>query len=232
MISSLEALQTSNTSAAPEEANRNLGQVEFLSLLLTQLKNQDPLEPMEATEFTTQLAQFSALDEMRSTSTGIESMVGLMGDQTQGFENLQGHMASLSNLTSLSLLGKEVEYAADKIYHEENSVTDIYVPLTEDATVQVKVYDQAGALCWTSAPQAMPEGVQSVKWDGWDGTNNVAKPTGFYRYEVEAYNADSMPVSVQLASRGRVDGVSFENGVTCLSVNGRRLLLPDVQSIH
>jgi len=66
--------QAGTTSTAKEESRDTLGKDDFLSLLVTQLKYQDPMEPLKDTEFIAQLAQFNALEQAQNTNKGIESL--------------------------------------------------------------------------------------------------------------------------------------------------------------
>ncbi len=196
----------------------SLGQDVFLNLLITQLKNQDPLEPMEGTEFVTQLAQFSELDEMRSFSSGQEE--------------LQNYMASLNNFAAVSLLGKAVEFSGEHVTHEEGTSTEIGFLLPSEASeVTVHLYDAGGNLLRTLRSGPMEAGNQSVLWNGvTEGGQTV--PSGTYSCEVVARDATDASIPVQLMARGVVQEVVFEDGVPSVRVGDRWLSLPDIRSIQ
>ncbi len=196
----------------------SLGQDVFLDLLISQLKNQDPLEPMEGTEFVTQLAQFSELDEMRAF--------------TSGQKDLQAYMASLNNFSSVSLLGKEVAFAGDQVAHQEGLPSEVRFDLSaEAALVTVKLYDSQGHLVRTIDKGPMTAGSHAV---GWNGTNDTGAPlpSGTYRCEVAAKDASQGNIPVALKQQGVVQEVVFENGVPSVRVGERWIPLPEIQGIQ
>ena len=209
---------TSTYTAPATDQTESLGQDVFLNLLVTQLKHQDPLEPMEGTEFVTQLAQFSELDEMRNL--------------TSGQEDLQSYMASLNNFAAVSLLGKSVEFSGDEVAHLEGTATELEFLLPSDAAhVTVYVYDTRGNLVHTLDQGPMAAGNQTAIWSGTDESGQPV-PSGTYRVDVLARDASEGAVPVELMQRGLVREVEFQDGLPMLRVGDRWLSLPEVQSIR
>ena len=216
MIPQIGAATSHAVSSA--EQNDSLGKDVFLNLLITQLKNQDPLEPMEGTEFVTQLAQFSELDELRQ----------LTGAQ----ENLQNYMSSLNNFASVSLLGKDVEFSGDQVTHQEGTSSEIQFSLPSDAAqVTVYLYDAGGNLVHTLNQGHMEAGKQTSIWNGTDETGQPL-PSGTYRCEVVAKDGTEGLIAVQLMERGTVQEVAFEDGVPLVRVGDRWISLSDIQGIR
>jgi len=215
----ISSVQPSQSELKSQESNRSLGESDFMTILITQLQNQDPLSPMEGTEFATQLAQFSALDEAKKTSSGISK--------------LQNYLNSLNNFSSLSLLGKDIEFDGDIFFHEEGVPSEITFNLPRIADVAVRVYDEAGNLVSSQLQSsAMPAGRQTLEWNGRDDAGLVV-PTGNYRYELDALDpTDNGPVTATLIQRGMVEEVAFQNGVSMLRVGDRWIPLSDIQSIY
>ena len=209
---------TSTYSASSTEQTGSLGQDVFLNLLITQLKHQDPLEPMEGTEFVTQLAQFSELDEMRSL--------------TSGQEDLQNYMASLNNFAAVSLLGKSVEFSGDEVAHLEGTPTELEFLLPSDAAqVTVYLYDTQGNLVYTVDKGPMAAGNQTSIWNGTDQSGQPL-PSGSYRVDVVARDASEGILPVELMQQGLVREVVFQDGVPSVRVGERWLSLPEIQSIQ
>ncbi len=209
---------TSTTTALTTEQTDSLDKDVFLNLLIAQLKNQDPLEPMESTEFVTQLAQFSELEEMQSFNSGQEE--------------LQNYMASLNNFAAVSLLGKAVEFSGEQVTHQEGTTTDISFILPSDAAdVTINLYDEQGNLVDKIEGMALAAGSQTVVWDGKDGSD-LPIPSGTYRCEVLAKDASDASIQVQQMQRGVVREVQFEDGVPSVRVGDRWLSLPDIRSIQ
>ncbi len=216
MIPQIGATSTYTTSST--EQPESLGQDVFLNLLITQLKHQDPLEPMEGTEFVTQLAQFSELDEMR--------------ELTSGQENLQSYMASLNNFAAVSLLGKAVEFPGDEVIHQEGTSTALEFLLPSDAAqVTVALYDTQGNLVHTVDKGPMAAGNQTAIWNGTD-EHGQPLPSGTYRLDVVARDASQGTIPVELTQQGSVREVVFQDGLPMLRVGERWLSLPDIKSIQ
>ncbi|MEW6439841.1 MAG: flagellar hook assembly protein FlgD [bacterium] len=189
----------------------------FLNLLITQLKNQDPLQPMEGTEFVTQLAQFTQLDTMREVSTGV-------GD-------LKSYMASLNNFGAVALIGRTVEFAGDEISHAEGTSSDLGFTLSSDAAgVTLKIYDEQGKVVRTCSLGAMSAGKQSATWDGKDEYGQNV-PAGGYRFEVEAEGSSGQTVTAASIQKGRVEKVEFRNGSPYLQVGGQWIGLGEIYGI-
>ena len=209
---------TSTYTASSTEQTESLGQDVFLNLLVTQLKHQDPLEPMEGTEFVTQLAQFSELDEMRAL--------------TSGQEDLQNYMASLNNFAAVSLLGKAVEFSGDEVAHQEGTPTELEFLLPSDAAqVTVYLYDTQGNLVHTVDKGSMAAGSQTAIWNGTDESGQPL-PSGTYRVDVVARDASEGTIPVELMQQGLVREVVFKDGVPMLRVGERWLSLPEIKSIQ
>ena len=209
---------TSTYTASSTEQTESLGQDVFLNLLITQLKHQDPLEPMEGTQFVTQLAQFSELDEMRAL--------------TSGQEGLQNYMASLNNFAAVSLLGKSVEFSGDEVAHQEGTPTELEFRLpSEAAQVTVYLYDTHGRLVHTVDKGPMAAGNQTAIWNGTDESGQPL-PSGAYRVDVVAQDASEGAIPVELMQQGLVREVVFQDGLPQLRVGERWLSLPEIQSIQ
>ena len=215
----ISTVQPSEQYQASQESNRALGESDFMTILITQLQNQDPLSPMEGTEFATQLAQFSALDEAKKTTSGIKEM--------------QNFLNSLNNFSSLSLLGREIEFDGNTLFHEEGMPTEISFNLPTTADVSLRIYDEAGNMVSSRLQGlAMQPGRNTLVWDGQDDTGLMV-PTGNYRYELDALDsADNGPVTARLIQRGMVEEVAFQDGVSMLRVGQRWVPLSDIQSIY
>ena len=206
----------SSSNLAGMAGSQNLGQVEFINLLIAQLQNQDPLQPTEGSEFIAQLAQFSELDEMRKVS--------------EGMGNVENYMASLNNFSSLSLLGQSTEFYGNGLAHQQGTHTDLRYQLPSNAeSVVITITTSGGTpVCQKYGPTE--EGIQTVTWDGRDA-QGAELPSGTYRFSVEAKDADGNDMKVETMQRGTVDKVEFRDGMPYLQVNGRWLSLDDVHAV-
>jgi flagellar basal-body rod modification protein FlgD len=180
-----------------------LGQNEFLQLMLAQLKNQDPFKAMDPSQFLGQLAQFG-------TVTGIQEM------QT-AFTQLSDAMRSSQVLDGASMVGREVLVPSDEItLHAEGSVRGT-IDVPEGLTsLQVNIRDSSGALVRRmTLPTA--GGVQNFTWDGLadDGTRAAAGD-----YEIEAIaSLDGQSGSLEMLFSSRVNSVTIDSSGLVLNTN-------------
>lgn len=154
--------------AAVNATSDTMGQTAFLTLFTTQLKNQNPLDPMENEAFVAQLAQFSQLEATTKMSTNIDTLVKSMSN------------SQISNASSL--IGKTISIADGKAIKNGNPV-DGMVNLDKDVDgITLKVFDSKGNLVRTGQIGAQKKGDYPFTWDGLDNNGNEAA-NGVYRVE-------------------------------------------------
>lgn len=191
-----------------------LGRDDFLNLLVTQLQYQDPLNPMDSTDFTAQLAQFSSLEQLTN-----------MNDQLQVLTDTQ---SALRNAQAVAYIGETVLCEGNGTQIADGRPQPLHVHLAAPAAdVFVSIYDDTGALRASTTAGAMAAGRGSIDWPGTDMNDNPL-PNGHYRFEVAAVDASGNAVAVSPRSAGRVSGVAFEDGQAALVVNGQSIRLEDV----
>ncbi|MFZ5861436.1 MAG: flagellar hook assembly protein FlgD [Nitrospirota bacterium] len=194
-----------------------MGEHAFLRLLTTQLQYQDPLNPMDNTEFVTQLAQFSQLEQTT--------------DLNQRMDSSLDYLAALNTYGAAGLLGREVQVSGNGVALGSERPASLRYRLDETAArVGIRVVDSAGSTVRLLDVGAQDAGSHTVSWDGRDGNGRLL-PNGAYTYEVGAVNAASEPVRSAQFTVGRVTGVSTDNGVVSLTVNGERVPASDVLAI-
>ena len=167
------------TERIEEASSDELGQDEFLTLMLTQLKHQDPFQPMENGEFIGQLAQFS-------TVSGIEQM-------QVALEDLSGSFVSNQTLEATRLVGKEVLIESDTVFLDENNEINGRFQLdAASGDVQLTVLDQAGAAVNQISLGEYPAGRHDFTWNGMDKNNNRL-PAGAYSVQAVSYTHLTLP---------------------------------------
>ncbi|RZB34912.1 MAG: flagellar basal-body rod modification protein FlgD [Desulfobacteraceae bacterium Eth-SRB1] len=200
---SLQALQTSST----------IGKDEFFKMMIAQLQHQDPLNPLDGTDFTAQLAQFSSLEQLSNVNDQLK-MLGL-------------YQASLNNSQSISLIGKEIT-AIGNVIKVDGASADLAYNLSEGAEkVTISIYDEGGSLVDTLEPGSQQEGENSVTWD----CSGVAG--GNYTFEVSATDANGDVAPAYTMITGKVTGIAFKGGFyPYLSVNGQDIPLGSIISVN
>lgn len=201
-----------------KQRSKELDKDAFLKLLLTQLGQQDPLNPMEDKEFTAQLAEFSSLEQLTDINEGIGSL-------NEGNTRME-------MLSAVSFIGKEVRAEGDTISKMGDSSSVVYYQLDEPvANAYVNVFDSWGNVVRTIESGPLQAGLYQFAWDGRDYTGN-ATPDGVYQVSISAEGAEGQPVLVNTEVSGKVAGVSTENGQHYLRLSdGRVVSFMDVQEV-
>ena len=205
-----------NASEAVYGKATTLGQEDFMNLLLKELSYQDPMNPMDNKEFTSQLTQFSSLESLSNINDTLKEVLA--------------YQHSMQNATVANLIGKSVKVDGDTT--NLNGTADIGYELAGDAaTVNVTVRDGQGSVVRVDKLDAKEAGTYNYIWDGEDNQGNQL-PDGNYTFEVEAFDGTGEPVETITKSSGKVTNVVFDEGVTSLILdNTRRVYLADIQSI-
>jgi flagellar basal-body rod modification protein FlgD len=207
MIAGLNPVPTDNSSNQVK-GNGNLGKDDFMKLLVAQLQAQDPTSPMDAQDFSAQMAQFSTVEQMYNVNTNLETM-----QETQ---------TALSNSSVVNLIGKTVDSPGNGITLSQGTPKTVSYSLPDSAdSVLVEIFDSSGNLI-NSLPQGgQQKGINAVTWSGRDTKGNKA-PDGEYTYQVHAFDVSGEEMNVDVFSDGVVTEVLFENGISYAIVNGKK----------
>ena len=199
------------------QGNPELGKEEFLQLLMTQLAHQDPTAPQESSEFIAQLAQFASLEISQNSN---DQLGGILMAQT------------VSNQTqTAALVGKDVNYISDQIHLGKNGAnTMTFDILGEATTVTAVIEDENGRPVRTIQLGQKDFGKTDFEWDGLDDRGLPASE-GAYTVRVTATDIDGNNVDVVQTAKGRITGISFQNGYAELLIGDVRLSMGDVIDI-
>ena len=181
-----------------------MGKDDFLTLLVAQLQNQDPLNPSDSTEFTAQLAQFSSLEQLQN-----------INDSLAGFEVYQ---STLNNIQSSNFIGKTVTASGDTLSVTNGTADAISVELGEDSqTVYIQIYDAYGEYVTDIEAGSLDAGMHSIAWDATDQYGSTVGD-GNYTFSVMAVDADGNSVSTTSYITGKVTGIDYQSGDTMLVI--------------
>jgi flagellar basal-body rod modification protein FlgD len=200
---------------------KQLGKEDFLELLIAQLKNQDPMSPMDNMDFSAQLAEFSGLEQLSNMNSSIEEMLNADYQMTQ----------AISNTMTAALIGNDAKIAGDGFdFAGQNQVSFGYTLGAMAESVDVRVYNANGALVKTISQEDLEAGEHKLSWDFHDD-NGVKVPEGEYYFEVDARAYDGGGVTTTSYKVGKIDGVRFTDSGTKLVVDGAMYNLGDIMEI-
>jgi flagellar basal-body rod modification protein FlgD len=191
-----------------------LGKDDFLMLLVEQLKNQDPLNPMESTEFTAQLAQFSSLEQLTNMNESLQYS--------------QLYQSSINNAQAVGFIGKTIKAAGDSINVKDGTSGQIQFDLAGNAeTVNIHIYDSSDNLVKTINCGALNDGEQSMAWDG-THDNGETLSDGTYTFVVSAADAGGETIEASTYITAEVTGVTFKDGNAYLLAGDIEISMSDV----
>lgn len=215
--SSLDKISSSYQSSDSEKTSKEdaLGRDAFLTMLVAQLENQDPLNPLDGTDFSAQLAQFSQLEQLINLNDTMDSLAASSGKNSEG--------------DAVSYIGKQVTGNVDTMTVDEGAVSGGFYSLSKAADVMVSIADADGKTVKTLYPGQQTTGSHLISWDGTDN-NGDAVEDGNYTYTVLA-NTGSGYAEVPSSITGTVSGVAYNDGKAYLVVQGILLDLDSVTAV-
>lgn len=210
-----------------KNASKEMGKDDFLLLLVTQLRYQDPLNPMENTEFVSQLAQFRSLE----SSSNIESAIKEMNESFIGTVDAQKYSAqSLTNSSAVSLIGKNVRMQQTMVQWMATAGEKIplRIHLGNDDSATVQIIDSDGEIIKEiSASDKDSDNAAFIEWDGTDTTGMTAKPGTYGIYIVgQEGNADLYAFIQDIVS-----GVRFTSDGAMVKVGGKELSIGNILDV-
>ncbi len=218
--SSTSSSSSSSTSSA-SSTRGTLGKNDFMNLLIEQMKNQDPMNPMDSSQFAAQLAQFSSLEQLQNLNTSMTQSINANYLLTQ----------SINNTLSSTLIGKEAKISGGNITINGQSSMQLGYNLPSDASsVTVNIYDANGSVVKSYTQSPVSAGDNSYKWDMTDN-NGSRLPDGSYTFKVSAKAMNGSDETATQFIYGVISGVKFTDQGTKLSINNSDYNLSDIMEI-
>lgn len=191
----------SDSAVAKKSLSENFDQ--FLTMLTVQLQNQDPLSPMDSTEFTNQLVMFSQLEQDIKANENIEQVIALQ--------------KSAETTAALSYLGKNIK-AQSSVVLLDGGQTDFAYDMPAGAeTASITIFDSDGNIV-TILPAETTPGQHNTSWNG-ENDQGVLQSDGIYSILVSAVDKDDVPLpAATVYFKGTATGVTQEGGDTLVQV--------------
>lgn len=188
---------------------------DFLTLLTTQLQNQDPLKPLDATQFTTQLVQFANVEQAISQNARLDEILKI-----QGGNQAVGAVAFLDSI---------VEAFGDTTMLRGGSAEFAYRLPSDAKTVNITIKNAEDDVVRTLTGN-LTAGKHKITWDG-KNDQGAAQPDGKYTIAVTASGANDASLNVITSIFGAVSGITVKEGALVLDLGGHTVKIGDVVSV-
>lgn len=187
----------------------------FLQLLTTQLRNQNPLDPLDTNQFTQQLVQFSGVEQSIRTNQNLELLVRVS--------------AANAATAATSFIGKRITVDSTTTTLADGTARWSYKAEREAPSATFTIRDEAGAVIW-SEEKSLPPGRGSFEWNGKTSDGNFASD-GSYTLTIDAKDASGGTVAIGIETAGVIDGVDFSGTEPLLLVGDKSVPLSAVRSV-
>ena len=187
----------------------------FLSLLTTQLKNQDPLSPLDTNQFTQQLTQMTGVEQQLLSNQLLQQLV----NQNQ---------TSSSLVNSVGLIGKTVSVNGDSAVLAGGQATFEFNLPSAPGSMTLSVVDSNNKVVWSGPVAANGAGAQTFTWDGKDSTGAQTADGGTYTLTIAAKDPSGATITPTTTMQGTATAVQQVSGATMVTVNGAQVPLSSI----
>lgn len=212
-ITSTSGLAQKAASTAQQKVSLAEDFSQFLTLLTTQIQNQDPLSPMDSTEFTNQLVQFSQVEQQINSNQKLDSLLAL---QLSGISGM-----------ALGYVGMDIAYVSGEMNFDGKTPVEVSYALAEAPyTAKMNVYDEDGTLVY-SADAEKTVGTNKMVWDGKKANGDVLPP-GTYSVKIDALDSEGEAITTTTAVSGHVRGIETQDGIVYVLVGDRAVPISSI----
>jgi flagellar basal-body rod modification protein FlgD len=208
-LSTLEAFRS-------RDNKKKIDKQAFMMLLLTELKNQNPLEPLDNKDLIAQLTQLTSLEQISNMTKSVTDFVSAS--------------LSMQKAQAASMVGKNVVVRSNTVDLSNGRAEAIYFNVKEPAHLYVKIVDQNGRQVYFEDLGEVGSGIQSWVWNG-KNSDGTAMPDGTYFYSVYKVNPDGSEEEIGGLEQGRVEAVQFVDGKIYILVNGQKYPVDSIVEI-
>ncbi len=207
--------ETAPVIGAPARNVNTLSSLDFMNLLVVELRNQNPLEPMSTTDMASQLSQMTMAQQLTEISASMDANV-LMSQ-------------SINNTAMLALVGRQVTVAGNEVNVEGGVPTGSMLNCAAPGTATVRVRDADGVEI-ASYTKVVGAGLNDLRWDGLLPDGSTA-PDGKYTIDVSVNNSDGNAVNNTVLMTGPVLGLRYDQGLAIVKVFGQDFYVSDIYQV-
>lgn len=215
-VTDTSAIGANNTATATGRTRLVESYDTFMKLLTAQIRNQDPLSPMDSTKFTEQLTQMTSVEQQLLTNDLLQKVIQNTGSGI---------------FTAISLLGREVSAVGDQAAIRSGKAEWGYDLASDAASVKLEVVDASGNTLHQTTLTEVAKGKHPFVWNGKDLAGKQLPDGGPYTLKITALDANLKTVSASTTVKGVVTGVEQSDGKTLITVNGVKLEWEKVTSV-
>lgn len=220
MSTSTNAVSGSSTSQVTANSKTTMGKDDFLRLLITQMQNQDPMDPMKGTDYAAQLAQFTSLEQLSNINTNLNQSLNASALMTN----------SITNALATTFIGKDVRASADSFQYTAGATVNVGYSLPSSAeSSTVKIYDSSGNLIRTLTG-GTSNGINTLSWDG-KNDKGASVGSGKYTFKVQATDQKGAALPATTYLMGKVTGVRFKSEGAFFVIDGMEVPLSNIVEI-
>jgi flagellar basal-body rod modification protein FlgD len=207
---------SSNQTGTASGSSNQLGENAFLQLLITELQNQDPLNPTDSTKFVSQLSQLTATEQTTNLANS--------------FTKFETNFASSEQLQAATLIGKDVSTQNNQVDVISGQAGKIGFTLPANASATLQITDSNGNVMDTINLGELNAGANTYQWNALN-SQGVRVPDGTYDYQIQATESNGTQLLYSGINTGTVQSVQIENGQIYVVVNGTSYPISQVTQI-
>src|SRR5580658_1958290 len=189
----------------------------YLTLLTTQLQNQDPLSPLDSNQFTQQLVMFSQVEQQIQTNSQLTTLIA-------------GQAAS-ETVAALPMVGQTIEYSGNQAVLQNGQAAYSYTLPSAAASASITIQDSGGNTVFQTTTASPSAGANSFVWNGQTTAGQQLPDGGIYTIQVSATAANNTAVTATTAAVGTITGVSVINNAATFNVSGLAVPMTQLLSI-
>jgi flagellar basal-body rod modification protein FlgD len=189
----------------------------FLALLTTQLKNQDPLSPLDSNEFTAQIVQMTGVEQQLMTNDLLAMLVGMNDGGLAG---------------SVGLIGKTVTAQTDQAVLTDGAASWTYELDRNAANVKYEILNAQGVSVWSRTDTGVSGGEQSLDWDGANALGGRQPDGGVYTLKITATGSGGETINASTRATGIATGLQTIDGQTVVSIGKLKIPVSSVIGVQ